>query len=71
MTVRELLEAAEDYSNVKITKDGKTLFQNSINSLRDIDKELLDMTVFRYDYEIKSLDLAVKAFYNIIVIEVR
>lgn len=71
MTVRELLEAAEDYSKVKITKDGKTLFQSGTNSLRDIDKELLDMTVFRYDYEIKPSDLAVKAFYNIVVIEVQ
>lgn len=70
MTVRELLEVAEDYSKVKITKDGKTLFQNGINSLRDIDKELLDMVVFKYDYEIKMSDLAVRAFYNIIVIEV-
>lgn len=70
MTVRDLLEYAEDYSEVKIIKDGKTLFQNGINSLRDIDKELLDMVVFKYDYEIKMSDLAVRAFYNIIVIEV-
>lgn len=70
MIVRDLLEYAEDYSEVKIIKDGKTLFQNGINSLRDIDKELLDMAVFKYDYEIKMSDLAVRAFYNIIVIEV-
>lgn len=70
MIVRDLLEYAEDYSEVKIIKDGKTLFQNGINSLRDIDKELLDMVVFKYDYEIKMSDLAVRAFYNIIVIEV-
>lgn len=71
MTVRDLLEYAEDYSEVKIIKDGKTLFQNGINSLRDIDKELLDTNVFKYDYEIKPADLAVKAFYNVILIEVR
>lgn len=70
MIVRDLLTAAEDYSEVKIIKDGKTLFQNGINSLRDIDEELLDMNVFKYDYEIKQSDLAVRAFYNVILIEV-
>ena len=70
MTVRDLLTAAEDYSEVKIIKDGKALFWSDINSLRDIDEYLLDMSVFKYDYEIKSSDLAVRAFYNVILIEV-
>lgn len=64
----------EDKKDIYEVLDGKqrltTLFQNGINSLRDIDKELLDMVVFKYDYEIKMSDLAVRAFYNIIVIEV-
>ena len=71
MTVRDLLTAAEDYLEVKIIKGGEELFWNEIDGLYDIDKELLDMTVFRYDYEtVVVLDSIMGANYKIILIEV-
>lgn len=71
MTVRDLLTAAEDYLEVKIMKNGEELFWNEIDGLYDIDEELLDMTVLKYDYEtITVLDSIVSASYDIIVIEV-
>lgn len=70
MTVRELLTEEKDYLEVKILKDDKELFWNEIDGLYDIDKELLDMTVFRYDYEtVVVLDSIMSASYNIIIIE--
>lgn len=71
MTVRDLLIAAEDYLEVKIVKNGEELFWNEIDGLYDIDEELLDMTVLKYDYEtIIVLDSIMRASYDIIVIEV-
>lgn len=71
MTVRDLLTAAEDYFEDKIIKDGKTLFWNEIDGLYDIDEEILNMTVLKYDYEtVTVLDSIMSANYNIIVIEV-
>lgn len=71
MTVRDLLTAAEDYLEVKIVKNGKELFCNEIDGLYDIDKELLDMTVLKYDYKtVTVLDSIMSASYDIIVIEV-
>lgn len=70
MLVRDLLTAAEDYLEVKIVKNGEELFWNEIDGLYDIDEELLDMTVLKYDYEtIIVLDSIMSASYNIIVIE--
>lgn len=72
MTVRDLLTAAEDYLEVKIIKNNEELFWNEIDGLYDIDKELLDMTVFRYDYEtVVVLDSIMIANYKIILIEVQ
>lgn len=71
MLVRDLLTAAEDYLEVKIVKNGEELFWNEIDGLYDIDEELLDMTVLKYDYEtIIVLDSIMRASYDIIVIEV-
>lgn len=71
MLVRDLLTAAEDYLEVKIVKNGEELFWNEIDGLYDIDEELLDMTVLKYDYEtVTVLDSIVSASYDIIVIEV-
>ena len=71
MTVRDLLTAAEDYLEVKIMKNGEELFWNEIDGLYDIDEELLDMTVLKYDYKtVTVLDSIMSANYNIIVIEV-
>lgn len=70
-TVRDLLTAAEDYLEVKIMKDGKTLFWNEIDGLHDIEEEILNMKVLKYDYEtVTVLDSIMSASYNIIVIEV-
>ena len=70
MTVRDLLTAAEDYLEVKIMKNGEELFWNEIDGLYDIDEELLDMTVLKYDYKtVTVLDSIMSANYNIIVIE--
>lgn len=71
MTVRDLLTAAEDYLEVKIIRDGKELFWNEIDGLYDIDEEILNMKVLKYDYEtIIVLDSIMSANYEIIVIEV-
>lgn len=71
MTVRDLLTAAEDYLEVKILKDDKELFWNEIDGLHDIDEEILNMTVLKYDYEtVIVLDSIMSASYEIIVIEV-
>ena len=71
MTVRDLLTAAEDYLEVKIIKNNEELFWNEIDGLYDIDEELLDMTVLKYDYEtVTVLDSIMSANYEIIVIEV-
>lgn len=71
MTVRDLLTAVEDYLEVKIMKNGEELFWNEIDGLYDIDEELLNMTVLKYDYEtVTVLDSIMSANYNIIVIEV-
>ena len=71
MTVRDLLTAAEDYLEVKIMKNGEELFWNEIDGLYDVDEEILNMTVLKYDYEtVTVLDSIVSASYDIIVIEV-
>ena len=71
MTVRDLLTAAEDYLEVKIMKNGEELFWNEIDGLYDIDEEILNMKILKYDYEtIIVLDSIMSANYNIIVIEV-
>lgn len=71
MLVRDLLTAAEDYLEVKIMKNGEELFWNEIDGLYDIDEEILNMTVLKYDYEtVTVLDSIISANYNIIVIEV-
>lgn len=71
MLVRDLLTAAEDYLEVKIMKNGEELFWNEIDGLYDIDEEILNMTVLKYDYEtITVLDSVMSANYEIIVIEV-
>ena len=70
MTVRDLLTAAEDYLEVKIVKNSEELFWNEIDGLYDIDEEILNMTVLKYDYEtVTVLDSIMSANYNIIVIE--
>lgn len=71
MLVRDLLTVAEDYLEVKIMKNGEELFWNEIDGLYDIDEEILNMTVLKYDYEtVTVLDSIMGASYNIIVIEV-
>lgn len=71
MLVRDLLTAAEDYLEVKIMKNGEELFWNEIDGLYDIDEEILNMTVLKYDYEtVTVLDSIMSASYDIIVIEV-
>lgn len=71
MTVKELLTEEKDYLEVKILKDNKELFWNEIDGLYDIDEEILNMTVLKYDYEtVTVLDSIMSVNYNIIVIEV-
>lgn len=71
MLVRDLLTVAEDYLEVKIMKNGEELFWNEIDGLYNIDEEILNMTVLKYDYEtVTVLDSIVSASYDIIVIEV-
>lgn len=71
MIVRDLLTKEKDYLEVKIMKNGEELFWNEIDGLYDIDEEILNMTVLKYDYEtVTVLDSIMSASYNIIVIEV-
>lgn len=71
MTVRELLKEEKDYLEVKIIQNGKELFWNEIDGLYDMDEEILNMTILKYDYEtVTILDSIMSANYNIIVIEV-
>lgn len=71
MLVRDLLTAAEDYLEVKIMKNGEELFWNEIDGLHDMDEEILNMKVLKYDYEtVTVLDSIMSASYDIIVIEV-
>lgn len=72
MKVRELLTEEKDYLEVKIVKNGKELFCNEIDGLYDIDEEILNMKVLKYDYKtVTVLDSIMSASYNIIVIEVK
>jgi hypothetical protein len=72
MTVRELLTKERDYVKLKIIKDGETLFFDDINSLRDMDKELLNLKVLRYEFDIKIWLSGYKGgYYQILVIEVK
>lgn len=71
MTVRDLLTAAEDCFEVKIIKDGKTLFWNEIDGLYDIDEEILNMKVLKYDYKtVVVSEFVIGERYDITVIEV-
>ena len=71
MTVRDLLTSAEDYFEVKIIKDDKILFCNEVDGLYDIDEEILNMEVLKYDYEtIVVSEFVMGASYDITVIEV-
>ena len=71
MTVRDLLTAVEDCFEVKIIKDGKTLFWNEIDGLYDVDEEILNMTVLKYDYEtVVVSEFVIGERYDITVIEV-
>ena len=71
MLVRDLLTAAKDYLEVKIMKNGEELFWNEIDGLHDMDEEILNMKVLKYDYEtVTVLDSIMSASYDIIVIEV-
>lgn len=72
MTVRDLLTAEEDYFEVKIIKDDKILFWNEVDGLYDIDEEILNMEVLKYDYEIIVVsEFVMGASYDITVIEVK
>ena len=72
MTVRELLKEEKDYLEVKIIQNGKELFWNEIDGLYDIDEEILNMKVLKYDYKtVTVLDSIMSASYNIIVVEVQ
>lgn len=72
MTVRDLLTAAEDCFEVKIIKDGKTLFWNEIDGLHDIDEELLNMKVLKYNYKtVVVSEFVIGERYDITVIEVK
>lgn len=71
MTVRDLLTVAEDCFEVKIIKDGKTLFWNEIDGLYDIDEEILNMKVLKYDYKtVVVSEFVIGERYDITVIEV-
>jgi hypothetical protein len=72
MTVRELLKEEKDYLEVRIIKDGETLFWNEIDGLYDVDNELLDMEVWWYTYNTEIVRGPVmSAVYTILVIEVK
>jgi hypothetical protein len=70
MTVRELLTKERDYVKLKIIRDGEILW-NEFCGWDDIDKELLDMRVLRYEFDVKVWLTGYKGgYYQILVIEV-
>lgn len=70
MTVRELLIKENDYSVVKIVKDGEILW-NEFYGWYDIDKKLLNLKVLKYKFDIKVWLTGYKGgYYQILVIEV-
>lgn len=70
MIVRQLLTKERDYVKLKIIKDSEILW-NEFYSWYDIDKELLDMRVLRYEFDIKVWLTDYKGgYYQILVIEV-
>lgn len=70
MTVRELLIKENDYSVVKIVKDGEILW-NEFRGWNDIDKKLLNLKVLKYEFDIKVWLTGDKGgYYQILVVEV-
>lgn len=70
MTVRELLIKENDYSVVKIVKDGEILW-NEFRGWNGIDKKLLNLKVLKYEFDIKVWLTGNKGgYYQILVIEV-
>ena len=48
MTVRQLLERKENYSKIKIFRDGEIIFSGNIDDLYEEERELLFMRVLDY-----------------------
>ena len=70
MTVRELLIKENDYSVVKIVKDGEILW-NEFRGWNGIDKKLLNLKVLKYEFDIKVWLTDNKGgYYQILVVEV-
>ena len=70
MTVRELLIKENDYSVVKIVKDGDILW-NEFRGWNGIDKKLLNLKVLKYEFDIKVWLTGNKGgYYQILVVEV-
>lgn len=70
MTVQELLTKEKDYSVIKIIKDGEILW-NDTCCLYTIDKELLNLKVLKYEFDIKVWLSGYKGgYYQILMIEV-
>lgn len=70
MTVRELLIKENDYSVVKIVKDGEILW-NEFLGWNGIDKKLLNLKVLKYEFDIKVWLTGNKGgYYQILVVEV-
>jgi len=70
MTVRELLIKENDYSVVKIVKDGEILW-NEFRGWNGIDKKLLNLKVLKYEFDIKVWLTGNKGgYYQILVVEV-
>lgn len=70
MTVRELLIKENDYSVVKIVKDGEILWNES-RGWNGINKKLLNLKVLKYEFDIKVWLTGNKGgYYQILVVEV-
>jgi hypothetical protein len=70
MTVRELLIKENDYSVVKIVKDGEILW-NEFRGWNGINKKLLNLKVLKYEFDIKVWLTGNKGgYYQILVVEV-
>lgn len=70
MTVRELLIKENDYSVVKIVKDGEILW-NEFRGWNGINKKLLNLKVLKYEFDIKVWLTGNKGgYYQILMVEV-
>ena len=52
MLVKELLAREDNYSKIKIIRDGEIIFSGSIDDLYEEEQKLLFMSVLNYNFDL-------------------